>query len=101
MSGPRQFDIHRMRDGALVLIVQSDMIDAAQTRIVAPLIPADTGLLDIRGLSPSLWIGETQYRVAMQGLSAISITRLGPKLGEASGIRDEIVRALDLLFTGV
>lgn len=97
----RQFDIFLTRNRALVLILQSDAVERSRTRIVAPLVRSADLADYIRGVNPVIWFGETEYRVAVQGLAAISTASLGSKVGEAQHLRDDIARAIDLLFTGV
>jgi CcdB protein len=38
----QQFDVFRTDGGALVVVIQSDLLDAMRTRVVVPLLPAGT-----------------------------------------------------------
>ncbi len=97
----RQFDLYRRPNGVLVLIIQHDHLDDLRTRVVVPLLPANDGNRPIRGLNPTIIVGEQRYLVAIELPAAATEAELGTYVANLSHLRDEITRALDLLFTGV
>ena len=68
---------------------------------MAPLVPLDRAKQQPRGLSPTVEFGEAQYALLTQAMGAVPLRDLKEKVGSISHLRDETVRALDLLFTGV
>ncbi len=55
----------------------------------------------VGGLGPKLELGDASYRVSLQILATLTKTELGVKIGTLSHLREDIVRGLDLLLTGV
>lgn len=98
---PGQYDIYRLPDGALVCVLQDDLHDTISTRVVAPLIAVSLVGPQSTQLCPLVDFGEEPHVLLTQSLSAIPGRLLGSKVGSLAARRDEIVRALDLLFTGV
>lgn len=82
-----------------VVDVQASLLDALSTRVVIPLLPADTGRA-IRDLNPVVDIDGRPFVVMTQELSAVPRTLLNRSVGSLDAWRDEIVRALDVLLTG-
>jgi CcdB protein len=97
----QQFDVCQLPDDSLAIVLQSDMIAPSKARIVAPLIRSDRLDPIIRDLNPAVWVSEAEYRIALQGLSALRLGQLRGPVCSLSSAREAIIRGLDLLFTGV
>ena len=52
-------------------------------------------------LAPAFFHAEREYRVMLHLIGAAPVHRLGAKVGNVAYLRDDIVRAYDLLITGV
>lgn len=96
-----QFDVCRTRDGVLVVVIQSDLLEAARTRVVAPLLPRQEVGTPLRGLNPVFAIGEADVVLMTQLAATLTLSELGERAGSLAHKRDEIVRALDMLLSGV
>lgn len=81
--------------------LQDDLLREAATRVVAPLALAAGFRRTFERLEPVLQIEGVE--VVMSTLEIVSIPQrdLGPIVASAGGGREQIVAALDLLFTGV
>ncbi|MFO1141913.1 MAG: CcdB family protein [Amaricoccus sp.] len=97
----RQFDVFRIEDGVLVVNVQSDLLDAMHTRVVAPLLPAGEAGRPMRGLNPGLRFGEDEVVLMPQLMATVAVRALGRPVGSIGHLRDAVVRAMDILLTGV
>lgn len=93
-----QFDLYRMQDGNLVLILQSDVLAPLLTRVVCHLTPIRQAEM---GFGPKVELGDATYRISPQIMATLTRAELGTKIGNLSHLRDSIIRALDLLLTGV
>ena len=97
-----QFDVHRYsRKGTrakFLLDLQSDLLQALETRVVAP-IYEKTGET-IRGLNPELELNNKTYFISMMEMAAVSRSELGERVGSLASRRSEIISAVDLIFTG-
>lgn len=100
-----QFDVHKNpRGGAypLLLDVQSELLARLVTRAVVPLVPLRRyGAKPISRLNPTAKIGGTEYVLVVQELAAIPMSALGAQVASLRSRRDDVVAALDLLFTGL
>jgi toxin CcdB len=97
----RQFDVFRTGDGALVVVLQNDLLDALRTRVVAPLVPVGGPAEALRGVNPQIAFGEGVYVLMPQYAATLTLAELGAPIGTVAHARDAVVRALDLLVTGV
>jgi toxin CcdB len=95
-----QFDIHRFADDLLVADLQSNVLSALATRLVAPVYPLTPARRAIRKLNPVMAIDGQPHFIAIQELSAVRSSALGVKVETAEPWRDEILAALDLLIVG-
>ncbi|MDB5376245.1 MAG: CcdB-like protein [Rubritepida sp.] len=97
-----RFDLFRRARGApgYLLQVQSDFLDALETRVVAPLLPPAAVPLPVRDLHPRFEIEGEPFLMATQLLGAIPRRELGRSVGSLAEHRDEITRALDTLLIG-
>ncbi|MEJ0013382.1 MAG: CcdB family protein [Bauldia sp.] len=101
----RQFDVHRnaFADGAsdppFLVNLQSDHLEPIRTVVVAPLWPESDHA------RPPVFVpirfSRGEYWLAINELAYIRTSSLGAVAGTLAAQRDRIIRALDLLFTGV
>ncbi|MBI2242372.1 MAG: CcdB family protein [Magnetospirillum gryphiswaldense] len=101
-----QFDVYAnpvmgMEGGApFVVDVQSDQLDGLPTRMIVPLaIPAD--FQPLRHLNPLVEINGEHLALMTQFMAALPRHILGQPLTNLADRRDDIVAALDFLFTGI
>ena len=102
----RQFDVHSAifstdREAPpLVLNLQSDHLSLLRTVAAAPLWPTA-----IRQIAPPastrIRFEGRDYFLSLSEMAAVRTSSLGPIVGNLSAERYRIVRAIDLLFTGV
>lgn len=84
-----------------LLDVQSDLLDTLATRVVAPLFLAEEMGLAAKHLNPQFKVKGVAVVMSTAELAGISIRALGDKVASLKNKRDEIISALDLLFTGI
>lgn len=95
-----RFSVHQMPGGSLVVNLQSDLLDWAETRIVAPLMPLNQSPPPAKHLNPVIAIDGTQFVLIIQSMAAVRTSALGAAVGDLSEYHDEITRAVDMVFQG-
>jgi toxin CcdB len=102
----KQFDIHsnpfpRSRERQPFLVaLQSDVLSRSlDTVVVAPLEAADSGKF-ADSLNPEVTVDDRAYVLIAQELVTVRKSVLGEPRGSLAHQRDDIIAALDLLFTG-
>ena len=95
-----QFDLWRLKDGLLVVDLQSDLIGIEASRIVAPLRDAGR-YAAFPGLTPVVEIDGQRWIVRVQELAAVPAAALRYPAGSLRDMRDVLKRALDILIDGV
>jgi toxin CcdB len=101
-----QFHVHRNPDPATrerfpwLLDVQSDLVAGLATRVVVPLCPPSLAG-PIKTLTPVFEIQGRPHLMLTPQLAGVPARQLGDEAADLSGHGDEILAALDLLFTGV
>ena len=94
-------DVYENPDGnGYLLDLQSDFCSVLDSRIVAPLVPLEDGLLYSAKLNPVFEIRGERYFMLTQAMSAIPAGMLRKKIASLSGHFDEITRAIDMIFQG-
>jgi hypothetical protein len=104
---PRQFEIYANPNKAArpsrpyIIVIQHDFLAQLRSRIVAPIRETRPGLIAER-FNLAVRIGNKDYAVIMSDLAAIPCPPAGfGKLVQFSpDLRDQVVRAMDLLITG-
>jgi toxin CcdB len=96
----RQFDIVRLSDLSLAILLQADLLLGTQTRVVAPLLPQSVFASKGR-LHPMFRVERREYLMATEKLSAIPIADIGTVIMSAREREYDIRRALDVVFLGV
>lgn len=95
-----QFELYRLKDGQLVVDLQTDLIGIEASRVVAPL--RDAALYTaFPGLTPSVEVEGATWIVRVQELAAVPRTELRESVGSLRDHRDALKRALDILIEGV
>lgn len=94
-----QYDLFRLRDGQIVVDLQTDLIGIDASRIVAPL--RDAGRYTaFPGLTPIVQVDGVTWVVRVQELAAVPGVELTDKIGTLIEERDALKRALDILIDG-
>jgi toxin CcdB len=100
-----QFDLFRHgrnKRYPFLLDIQADLLRDLATRVVAPLTPVKRlGGKPITRLNPVVAVDGAQYAILFQEIAALPVTAIGETVGSLRNRRDELIAALDLLFTGV
>ena len=94
-----RYDVYRVV-GALVVDVQTDLLDGFPTRLVAPLLPVATAPVAHKRLNPTVQIDGAIYTMNPQYLAAVRVKDLGPPIGSLDHRHDDIRAALDMIFLG-
>ena len=95
-----QFHVYRITGGRFVLDLQTDLIETG-TRVVAPLIPTESGPKAIGRLEPVFYIDGAAYVLHTAEMAAVSSALLkGEPVVDLSASDYEIRGALDMVFSG-
>ena len=95
-----QFDLYRLKDGLLVVDLQTDLIGIDASRIVAPLREVGRYAAFL-GLTPQMAFDGELWIVRMQELAAVPGSELRTLVGSLADHRDALKRAMDILIDGV
>ncbi len=102
-----QLDVYRNPDRQsasvipFVLDIQNNLLANLPTRTVIPLaVPETIGMLPILRLNPKVGVGETALIALTQDMAALPKRMLTTPVANLSAQREEILAALDFLFTG-
>jgi toxin CcdB len=96
-----RFDLYLEPDGAgFLLDVQTDLLHGFTTRVVIPVLPAESIPVPIATLTPAVEVGGRRHLIATPLLSAVPAAMLKVPVGNLSHDADAITRALDMLFQG-
>ena len=49
-----QYDLFRLPDGPVVVVIQNDLLDDIRTRVVIPLLPAGSAGKPLKRLNPTM-----------------------------------------------
>ena len=102
-----QFDVYFNPNAATrkvipyLLDVQADLLDKLSTRVVVPLVLAEEMGLAAKYLNPQFKVKGATVVMSTAELAGVSNRSLGDKAASQKNKRDEIIAALDLLFTGI
>lgn len=96
-----QFDLYRMADGQLVVVVQSDLLDQINTRVVAPLLPIGSVGRVLATLNPTVTLDGDTWLFMPQLAATLTLGELGTRIGSLAAMRDDMVRAIDALLSGI
>jgi toxin CcdB len=102
-----QFDVYLNPNTATckaipyLLDIQADLLDTLSTRVVVPLILEEEMGLAAKHLNPQFKVKGIAVVMSTAELAGVSNRSLGDKVTSLKNKRDEIIAALDLLFTGI
>lgn len=97
-----RFDLYQNPGGGgLLLDVQAGLLDELNTRVVVPLIPISIFPKPAQRLNPVFEIGGERLVMVTQYIAAVPLKELRPKLTSLADRQDEIVRAIDVLLSGI
>ena len=96
----RQFDLVKLSDGSLAILVQADLLDTTLTRVVAPLLLLK-GVKATPKLHPTFEVAGKTYLLATEQLGAVLLKDIKKVVGSMKDREWDIRRALDLVFVGV
>jgi toxin CcdB len=99
-----QFDVYRNPGRGtfpLLVDVQADLLAQLATRVVVPMARRKRFGKPITRLNPLCTIRGVEYVLVFQELAAVPLSALGAPVTSLSSRRDELVAAIDLLFTGI
>jgi len=101
-----QFDVYRNSNPAsyetipYLLDVQSDMLDPLSTRVVVPLVLASEMGKTAKYLNPRLEVEGIALVMSTAELAGVSSRLLADQVLSLTHRRDEIITALDFMFSG-
>ena len=102
-----QFDVYLNPNPATrkaipyLLDVQADLLNTLATRVIVPLVLAEEMGPAAQTLNLKFKIKNTAVIMSTAELAGVPVRSLGDKATSLKGKRDEIIAALDLLFTGI
>lgn len=83
-----------------LLDVQADLLDMLTTRVVVPLVVAEE-MSPAKNLNPQFKIKGAAVVMSTAELAGVPNRALGDKVASLKSRRDEIIAALDMVFTGI
>ena len=83
-----------------LLDLQADLLDNLATRVVAPLVAAALMGGAVQHLNPRFKVKDNVVFMSTAELAGVPIGALGERVGSLREQRNEIIAALDFLFTG-
>lgn len=102
-----QFDVYRnpntrtRRAVPFLLDVQTDLLSPLVTRVVVPLVRASEMRKPATHLNPQFSIGGAKMVMSTAELAGVPTQALGERVQSLKSRRNEIIAALDFLFTGI
>ena len=102
-----QFDVYLNPNHATrklipyLLDVQADLLDTLASRVVVPLVLEEEMGLAAKRLNPQFKVKGVAVVMSTAELAGVPNRSLGDKVATLKNKRDEIIAALDLLFTGI
>ena len=99
-----QFAVYPMPRGRVgfVVDVQSRLLEDLATRVVVPLLPkASAPRVPMKTLNPLLPFHGSEFVLMTQNMASIPVAQLGRAAGTLAPQRDEIIRAIDALLSGI
>lgn len=95
-----QFDAVKLRSGALVVVLQSDLVDYLPTRLVAPLLRIDAVPSRMERLNPVFTVDGRDWLLAAHLLATVPVGQLGKVEFSLSEHEYTIKNAVDMLTSG-
>lgn len=101
-----QFDVYEntntetQKTVPYLLDLQADLLEDLATHVVVPLVPVSIMGKAAKNLNPVFKIKKTNFVMSTAELAGVPVRILGEKITSLRDNRDEIIAALDFLFTG-
>jgi toxin CcdB len=96
-----RFHVYRLRqDEVLAIDLQADLLDQLNSRMMAPLYSLNASPWSLSYLNPRFDIGDAVYVMATQRMAAVPLSEIGDLVTDLSSRSDDILRAVDFLFSG-
>lgn len=96
-----RYDLFKAKAGrGYLLDIQSDLLDALNTRVVVPLMPLKIAPLPADRLNPVFRIRQKDHVMVTQFLTAVPIAILTSPAGNMAAQHDQIISAIDMLTQG-
>ncbi len=97
-----RFDVQRGRRAGVPYLVdnQADFLSILPTRLVIPLLPADSIPSPIERLHLRVTVDGCELILAVNPMASVRRDQLGPRVGSVADRRSEIVAAVDFLQQG-
>ena len=83
-----------------LLDLQADLLDNLATRVVVPLVAATLIGRAVKHLNPRFKVKDDLVFISTAELAGVPRSALGEKVASLKKKRNEIIAALDFLFTG-
>jgi len=83
-----------------LLDVQADLLEDLATRVVVPLVRVSVMGMAAKHLNPEFEIERISVVMSTAELAGVSTRMMGERVGSLKDRRNEIIAALDFLFTG-
>lgn len=102
-----QFDVYAnpspdtSQDIPYLLNLQSDLLDPLATRVVAPLVRYASMPKPAQYLNPVFEVRGEPVVMSTAELAGVPTHALGSAVGNLSKCRDDIIRAIDCLISGI
>jgi toxin CcdB len=99
-----QFAVYPMPRGrtGFIVDVQSRLLEDLATRVVIPLVPqAVAPRIPMKTLNPVLAFNGATFVLMTQNMASIPVAEMGRSVGTLAVERDQIVRAIDALLSGI
>lgn len=102
-----QFDVHRnpnprtRNQVPFVVDIQNDLLDTLATRVVVPMVRASLVGRPLKDLNPTFEIEGIDVVLSTPELAGVPRSAIGDRVGSLADRREQVIRALDVLISGV
>lgn len=102
-----QFDVYRNPNPngratvPFVVVLQSDLLDQLPSRWVAPLKLSKSISQRVEGLMPEVEVEGKKFTIFMYESGAVPAQSLGNRISSLEVHRFELIRAIDILVSGI
>ena len=84
-----------------VVVLQSDLLDQLPSRWVAPLKLSKSISQRVEGLMPEVEVDGKKFTIFMYESGAVPAQSLGTRISSLEARRFELIRAIDILVSGI
>ena len=93
-----RFDVHRLRDGSLVVDCQAEFLEDIGTRLVVPLLPRGVGPAPNARINPGFTFNGESMVLVTQLATALRTSELRMKVGTLDYDHLRITSGIDVLI---